>query len=85
MGAQSSESLQDRYGVEGCYSVPHHRRIAGRANETGLCQGAGRPAILSPLSEPRPGRGVVDMVRPSEGYQDIDVQQRSHGQSSSER
>ena len=31
--------------------------------------------------KPGPCRGMVHVVGPSEGYQDIDVKQRGHGQS----
>ena len=81
---QPPDLSQKRDGLERRNIVPDHRRTARHADESSFGQRTGCPALIPLLREPRSRRFVVHVVGPCQGNQDVDVQQRCQGHSSSD-
>ncbi len=63
--------------------IGKHAIIGGNPYESRLSHRTGRPALGPGLSEPAVDRLVVNMVRPRQRHEDVDVEKRDHSSSSS--
>ena len=77
--------FQEGDGLGRLSGVGQDAIIGGNSHESCLRQRACRPAIGSRLPEPTMGRLVMNVVRPRQRDQDVDVEQRDHSPSSSAR
>lgn len=83
MGFQVSKTPKQSNRVGGGHGVPDHCRVAGNPDESGFSQRTRRPTACSLPDKPAPGGVMMNVIGPRESNQDVDIEQRRQGHSSS--
>ena len=83
MPGQSGDFREDLEGSAWGYRPWNDSRVRRDANESGLGDRARGPTRSSRLPEPRGSRFMVDVIRPRERHEDIDVEESPFQASSS--
>lgn len=85
MTGQRAVAPQHLCGLPGCDALREHASVAGNAHEARFRHGCGRPASLVDLREPSSRSCMVDMIRPGQRDEDVDVEQIRHASSIASR